>query len=42
MLFENLIIAATFMEIAAAAITGVISEDELSELLSTCPIAVEA
>ena len=42
MLFENLIIAATFMEITAAAIAGVISEDELSELLATCPITVEA
>lgn len=42
MLFENLFTAAIFMEIAAAAIAGVISEDELSELLSTCPIVVEA
>ena len=42
MLFENLIIAATFMEIAAAALAGVISEDALSAILSTCPITVEA
>ena len=42
MLFENLIIAATFMEIAAAALAGVISEDELSEILSACPNTVEA
>ena len=42
MLFENLIIAATFMEITAAALAGVLSEDELSEILSTCPITVEA